>query len=128
MKYVYVAMGGAIGTILRFLIASFFTTKVNTFPFGTFLVNLSGSFLIGFIAGFCLDKLEVDGRLFLISGVLGGYTTFSSFALEALNLLKNQQTTLAFLYVTGSTILGVLLAAIGFIIGNAIQQKLRVNP
>ena len=93
MLYLLVAFGGALGSVARFwfsgLVAGHFG---ETFPWGTLLVNVSGSFAIGFIATLTGPDGRVfagaDTRQFLMTGICGGYTTFSSFSLQTLNLAR----------------------------------------
>jgi fluoride exporter len=93
LHYLWVALGGALGSIARFWLSDFFARHGSeTFPWGTMLVNVSGSLLIGFVA----TLIAPDGRwlaptgfrLFFLAGVLGGYTTFSTFSLQTLILLQ----------------------------------------
>lgn len=117
MKYFYLIIGGSIGTLLRFLTSSwlFETYPGSKFPWGTFLVNLSGSFLIGILAGLNQsNEFNMNIRLFLFAGLLGGFTTYSGYALETFSMLKANQTSLAFIYILSTTLFGVLLAASGF--------------
>lgn len=116
----YVAVGGALGSVARYLMGSALATQAVQwgvrFPVGTFAVNLVGCLLIGLVAGLA-DKhalIAADARLFLVTGVLGGYTTFSSFGLETVMLLKGGDIGLALAYVLGSVVLGVALVALGW--------------
>jgi len=94
MIYVWLAVGGALGTIGRYLLSGFVAGSIGeVFPWGTLLVNISGSFLIGFI----YTLTGPDGRFlvspnirqFMMVGLCGGYTTFSSFSLQTLNLVRD---------------------------------------
>src|SRR5476651_2146344 len=91
LSYLLVAIGGALGSVARFWLSGFVAHRVGeTFPFGTILVNVTGSFAIGFFA----TLTSPDGRIlvspsfrqFFMIGICGGYTTFSSFSLQTLNL------------------------------------------
>ena len=85
----YVFIGGGIGSLLRYLISLFCTRFFGSgFPFGTMTVNLTGCFLIGFLFSLSTETryLPPSGRIFLITGFLGGLTTFSSYGLESANL------------------------------------------
>jgi len=90
-------MGGAIGTLARYGVSGFaYKITTSTFPWGTLTVNVLGSFLIGLLWGiFESRNLSNDTRTFVFIGVLGGFTTFSSFALESLNLFKSGDTGMA---------------------------------
>ncbi len=119
MNYLILAAGGALGTILRFVLVSFTVDyfRQPIFPWGTLAVNLSGSLLIGILAGFNESDLLNPGlRTFLFIGLLGGFTTFSSFSLESLQLIRQSHITYAVAYILSSTLLGLFLAAGGFFI------------
>ncbi|MFY9611267.1 MAG: fluoride efflux transporter CrcB [Blastocatellia bacterium] len=106
-----VLAGGALGTGFRYLLASFIYSNVKepTFPYANLIINVSGSFLIGLLAELFEARLLVSPttRVALLTGVLGGYTTFSSFAFETLSLLRDGQVGLAALNVSASVGLGL---------------------
>src|ERR1700744_4316202 len=110
MKNLFIiGLGGALGSIARHLLGGFVVRHVPWgFPLGTLLVNLSGCFLIGVLYGVAsrYSWLTLEWRLFLITGICGGYTTFSSFSFESISLMRQGQYTLFFTYVLGSVILG----------------------
>ncbi len=116
MKSLFIiGIGGGIGSILRYLIqvcANRYLPLV--FPTGTFLVNISGCFLIGLIYGLSGRNIPLspEWRLFLITGICGGYTTFSSFSYESINLFRQGNHLSFLLYTTLSVVIG-LLATIG---------------
>ncbi|HNS11248.1 MAG TPA: fluoride efflux transporter CrcB [Bacteroidia bacterium] len=119
MNYLILATGGAIGTILRYLLvnASIEYFRQPVFPWGTLLVNLVGSLVIGLLAGMNESDLMNPGmKIFLFIGLLGGFTTFSSFSLETFHLIRQSQVMYAIAYVLSSTLLGLLLAATGYFI------------
>ncbi len=97
-EYLAVALGSAIGGTFRFWLSNFvYEFLLPTFPYGTLSVNVLGSFLIGLIM-FGLDDrglISHEMRLFLTVGICGGFTTFSTFSLETINLLKNSEYTMA---------------------------------
>lgn len=91
LNYLYVGLGGAIGTIGRFWLNGVVSRRFGeTFPLGTLVINVTGSFVIGFFATLTAPEgrwlVSLNGRAFFMSGVCGGYTTFSSFSLQTLNL------------------------------------------
>ena len=93
-----VAAGGAIGASLRYLTGLLAVIAFGaTFPFGTMIVNVLGSFLMGYIAVKFVD-INVTAKLFLLTGLLGGFTTFSAFSLDFYKLMQGPQTHLAFVY------------------------------
>lgn len=117
MNYLLLALGGALGTLLRFFLtnATYEYLKTPAFPFGTLAVNLAGSFVIGLLAGYNdLSPYSTGLRMFLFVGLLGGFTTFSSFSLETLNLFRNSMPGYALLNILASNIGGLALAAAGF--------------
>lgn len=111
-----VGIGGGAGTILRYLCQKWFNESYqSTFPLGTFLVNISGCFLIGvfFALGEKANVLSPSVRLLLITGLCGGYTTFSTFAFENFASLRIGDMSTFFLYAAGSVIGGVIAVFIG---------------
>jgi fluoride exporter len=113
-----IALGAIPGALSRYYLTVFFTERFgDRFPYGTFIVNLSGSLLIGFLA----SLLQVTGTsaylsLLIVVGFLGSYTTFSTYALDTSNLLKANHYSKALLYGLGSPILGLLCVEIGIAI------------
>ena len=116
MNWLLVALGGAIGAVSRYGLGSYFIKSSSTFPWATWCINLLGCFLAGVFFAFSQQypTLQNNARLFLMVGILGGFTTFSSFGLETFQLLKHGQTTLALGYVISSVIMGVIFLALGF--------------
>ena len=120
-KYLAIMFGGAIGAVSRFLVATLVTSLYSTaFPLGTFVINVTGSFFIGFLMTLFLNRtaIHVNWRLFLVTGILGGYTTFSSFEWEALAALRSGAEALSFLYLGSSVVLGLAAAWLGLLIAN----------
>jgi fluoride exporter len=122
----WVALGGAIGSVLRWatvaLAAEFFGIG---FPWGTLIVNLAGSFIIGIVAGLAMagvPSVTPTVRLFVATGVLGGFTTFSAFSLDAVNLSRDGGGSLALTYVTSSVVLGIAAAYAGLVVVRAIRS------
>ncbi len=111
---IIVGAGGAIGSIIRYLINYF--TKPGTFPFATLFINISGSLIIGLIMGLAAKQsfFSSEWKLFLVAGICGGFTTYSAFSYENLQLLQNGKIITAFLYILLSVVLGISAAWIGF--------------
>jgi fluoride exporter len=129
MNFLFVFIGGGLGAVSRFALSRLVHAQVNTsFPLGTLIINLTGCFLIGFLAAF-FDKWLVPPnlRLFILVGFLGGYTTFSSFGLESFNLLKEMEIKYFLLNVLGSNILGIVLVAAGFLVAMLITNGFNKN-
>lgn len=113
-----IAIGGAIGAILRFLFSRFIGNSIaTTFPLGTYIVNMIGSFLIGFLYTI-FDKITVrpEIRSFLLIGLIGAFTTFSTFILESFDLFKDNEILLGFLNILFSQIGGFLSLFLGIIL------------
>ncbi len=108
-----VALGGASGSVLRYLVGHWSLRQFGpAFPWGTMIVNIVGSLLIGLLAEFIARRLDASAevRLLLVTGFLGGFTTFSAFSLDALTLFERGATTIAVVYVVTSV--AVSLAAV----------------
>lgn len=113
--FLWVGLGGLLGSIARYAVAlSISGTETGRFPWATFIVNCVGCLLIGLLAGwFARAPVPEGARLFLITGVLGGFTTFSAFGLESLSLLRKGELALGLLYIQGSMLVGALAVWIG---------------
>ncbi|HRN56606.1 MAG TPA: fluoride efflux transporter CrcB [Agriterribacter sp.] len=111
----FIGLGGGIGSILRYAVQSLMSRHTAmVFPIGTFIVNVTGCFLIGLLYGLAAkgSLFNIEWRLFLITGFCGGYTTFSSFSYENIVLLKEGHYLQFSLYAGCSVLLG-LLATVG---------------
>ena len=105
-----VAMGGAIGSVARYFVAQVQSPTWTGFPYGIFLVNVSGGFIMGVLVELMALRFSVspEVRAFLTTGVLGGYTTFSTFSLESALLIQKGAMANATAYVVGSAILSIV--------------------
>lgn len=123
IKYLMVGVGGFLGSVLRFWLGSFIGGRLGArFPYGTFVINVTGSFLIGMIVTVLAAKAHWSpnwGYLILI-GFIGGYTTFSTFEFETLRLAQDGQMLMAILNVTLSVVVGFVGVWAGAIAGRAI--------
>ena len=115
-KLFYLALGGALGTLLRYALSIwFFTPGASGFPVGTFLANMIGCLAIGITLSFFLDlDYSHPLRLFFVIGLLGAFTTFSSFAFEGFSLIRSNQIKTAILYMLSSNLMGLLLVYLGY--------------
>jgi len=122
-SYLLVFVGGGLGASLRHLVNLICARGLGTaFPWGTFLINISGSLVMGLIAGYLAFKGEASQpwRLFVMTGILGGYTTFSAFSLDAALLYQRGEIGSALFYVLGS----VALSIAGLFAGLALVRHL----
>lgn len=123
LNYIVISLGAALGGAFRYGLASFIQKRVESFfPYGTLLVNILGSFALGFIMYYLDEKdfLSPQMRLFLTVGLCGGFTTFSTFSYETLNLIRNSQFLLATTNVLGSVFLCLIAIYLAYIISKAI--------
>lgn len=121
-KILSVAIGGSLGAVTRYLISvSPLASVFEKFPLPTFLINVIGSFLIGFLMVVLADKIAVSEsmRMALIVGFLGAFTTFSTFEMEIFGLMREKQLVIAFLYL----FLSVLVGFAGVLAGVALGRK-----
>jgi CrcB protein len=125
LAYLWVAIGGALGSVGRYWLSGLLAARFGeTFPWGTLVINVTGSFVIGIFAALAIPEGRMDSQSrmfatqFLMIGVCGGYTTFSSFSLQTLNLLRERE----WLYAGGNVILSVILCMIavwlGYLLGS----------
>lgn len=114
--------GGGLGSVCRYLVNRWVVDiAITRFPYGTFLVNVVGCFLIGFLI-FATEKAtlpSVEWRLFLVTGFCGGFTTFSSFSYENVQLLTTHQSLNFLLYTFGSIVLGFLATYLGILLARS---------
>lgn len=110
-RYLVVLAGAGIGGLTRYVAGTWIMAKYGgRFPLGTLIVNVSGSFLIGVLMTLLTERFQPhpNWRLFLVVGILGGYTTFSSFEYETLQAFRDGSRLMGILYVAGSVLLGYL--------------------
>jgi CrcB protein len=114
-----VAVGGGFGSVCRFLLSGWVLHRTPNwnFPAGTFLVNVIGCLVIGVLSGLAVkhEMLTTDARVFLFTGIVGGFTTFSAFGLETFHLLKRGEAVIAGTYVALSIVIGLLALWLGFL-------------
>lgn len=116
----YIALGSALGGVLRYLLGGAIQRAAGPgFPVGTMIVNLSGSFLLGFLLRYATHppSLAPEVRAFLTVGLCGGYTTFSTFSAETVTLMQDGQWAKAITYALGSVVLALAATAAGFAAG-----------
>ena len=115
INILYVAIGGALGASIRFIISNFLKNYFSYFPVGTLFVNVLGSLCIGILASYLFNKeisLEII-KYFLIIGFLGSFTTFSAFSIETIDMFKNGKIFMSFTYIFLSIFLSIFAAYIG---------------
>ncbi|MCR5758387.1 MAG: fluoride efflux transporter CrcB [Selenomonas sp.] len=129
MQYLYVFLGGGLGAVCRYLATTAIGARFGMmFPFGTLFVNTLGSFLMALIMGVLLTMSKAHNllseplRLLLTVGFLGGFTTFSSFSMETLTLLRNDSLLLALANIAANVALGLAAASIGLYLSTITQQ------
>ena len=127
MTTLWIGVGGALGTISRYWIGTWTLPISRELPLGTIAINVIGSFIIGFIGTLTLatgrHPLPENGRLFIMVGICGGFTTFSSFSLQTLDLLRSGAWTRALVNVA----LSVLLCIAAVAAGHGIAELLNGN-
>lgn len=127
MTYLWVALGSALGGVARFWCSGLIARHIGeAFPWGTLIVNVAGSFLIGLVAALAAPEgrllLPIDVRVFLMIGLFGGFTTFSSFSLQTLALLQDGEWLNAAANVIGSVLLCLASVWFGYAIGVALNR------
>jgi CrcB protein len=129
LAYLWVAIGGALGSVARFWFSGLVARQFGeTFPWGTLLVNISGSLIIGFFGALTDPQgrwfATPAMRQFFMIGICGGYTTFSSFSLQTLNLLRERE----WLYAGGNIVLSVVLCMVAVWLGYALGTAINTHP
>jgi fluoride exporter len=117
-----VALGGALGSVARYLVSTIQSPVWTGFPYGIFTVNVSGGFIMGVLTELMALKFSVSSevRAFLTTGIMGGYTTFSTFSLESALLIQRQAYVTATCYVIGSAVLSIVALFAGLTLVRAI--------
>ncbi len=127
MVYLWVAIGGALGSVARFWLGNAVALAVGSeFPWGTLLINIVGSFVISFFGSltglFPRFAVPNEARVFVTVGICGGFTTFSSFSLQTVELVRTGQAGRAGVYVAASVVLCLAACALGFVAANGLGQ------
>jgi fluoride exporter len=123
-KYLMVGVGGALGSILRFWVGGYVSNRLGVrFPYGTFLINCTGSFLIGFVVTLLAERSHwsPNWRYLIPIGFIGGYTTFSTFELETFRNFQDGEILIAGLNVALSVVVGFASVWLGVIAGRTIS-------
>lgn len=118
-RYLVVLAGAGLGGLMRYILGTWIMTRYGgRFPLGTFFINVSGAFLIGLLMTVLTERTQPhpNWRLFLVVGVLGGYTTFSSFEYEAFQAVRGGARAMGLLYITGSVVAGYVAVWLGAIL------------
>ena len=116
----WVGLGGFLGANARYLLGGWISQRWGAvFPYGTFVINITGSFILGFFMAYANDRPWVapSARLLFAVGFVGAYTTFSTFEYETMRLLQERETFLALMNIFGSVITGMVAVFGGFLLG-----------
>jgi len=129
--YLWIALGGALGSVGRYWLSGLVAARTGgVFPWGTLVVNVTGSFVIGLVAALTEPGgrryLNPAGREFFIYGLCGGYTTFSSFSLQTLELIREGDMARAGANMVGSVILCMVAVWLGYLLGLSLNNGKRV--
>ena len=122
-KFLWISIGAVLGANLRYWVGDWAAQRFGSgFPYGTLLVNLSGSFLLGLIVSMSMENFIIDPRLRLLLtiGFLGSYTTFSTYAYESIALISQGQWGLGLFNLLGSSLIGGLFAILGIWLGKVL--------
>ncbi|HXG17649.1 MAG TPA: fluoride efflux transporter CrcB [Methylomirabilota bacterium] len=123
MEYVVIGLGGFLGANARYVVANWAAQRFGAlFPYGTFIINMSGSFILAFFLAYLQERAFIHPhyRLFFAVGFLGAYTTFSTFTYESLRLVQEGSIWLALVNLMGSVVVGMIGAFFGFVLGGLI--------
>ncbi|MCC7030743.1 MAG: fluoride efflux transporter CrcB [Chitinophagaceae bacterium] len=110
--------GGGLGSVIRYLVSTLFTTTATAFPYATFIVNIAGSLMIGLLMGLFMKEAPAseNWKLFMITGFCGGFTTFSAFSKESVIMLLQQQYNMLAVYLLLTLLLCIGATALGYAI------------
>lgn len=124
MKILLLLAGGAFGTLARYSVSGLVHKYAGSvFPFGTLTVNIAGAFIIGLAWGFFeVREISPNTRTFLFIGLLGGFTTFSTYALETLNLFKQGDMKMAFANILANNVFAIVLVFAGFVLARGLLK------
>ena len=127
LKFILLLGGGAMGSLSRYLVAGITHKYISgTFPWGTLMVNASGAFIIGICWGlFELKDISPNTRMFVFIGFLGGYTTFSTFALESMNLVRDGDIKMAVINMVANNLLAIVLVFAGYFLSKGLITSLK---
>ena len=123
MIYLIIGIGGFLGANARYLVGHWFAERYGpSFPYGTLVINVSGSLAIGFILVLITERVNVhpNWRVFFVTGFLGAYTTFSTFSFESFALLQERSYLLALANIVGSVTVGLIAVLVGVIAARAL--------
>jgi CrcB protein len=118
-----ISIGAILGANARYLLANWAAQRLGAgFPYGTFIINISGAFVLGLFMAYLQDRafIHANYRLFFATGFCGAYTTFSTFTYESLRLFQDGGFLLAFTNLLGSLVIGMLGVFLGFVLGRMI--------
>jgi CrcB protein len=122
-QYLLVACGAALGGVARYLVGSYIAaSQTGRFPVGTLVVNVTGCFLIGMLMP-VLGRTDPAWRLFLVVGVLGGYTTFSTFGYETWIAARDGSPAISVLNAASSIVAGLVAVQVGYLIANVFMRR-----
>jgi fluoride exporter len=122
-KFLIISLGAVLGANARYWLGGWVAERFGTtFPYGTLIINVTGSLVLGFFITLVTERFLVDPRwrLFVAIGFLGAYTTFSTYTYESMNLLLNGQIRLGLLNLFGSSVLGAAAMLAGILLGKAV--------
>jgi CrcB protein len=123
LKYLLIGLGAFLGANARYMMQTWTAARWgSSFPLGTLLINVMGSFALGFFLTAATQRaaISTNWRLFIAVGLLGGYTTFSSFTYETLTLLQGDRWLATMLYLGGNVVVGLLAAFAGILLARAL--------